>query len=75
MPHFLTHCLHALSAPAGRVRRHFTQRAVAADDAPSDEESTRAEQLENIAAYARAGYFNMGYTVEVFQMPGEPPLH
>ncbi|BBU31805.1 hypothetical protein BTHE68_55390 [Burkholderia sp. THE68] len=69
MPHFLTHYWQALSAPAGRVRKHFTH------DTAVPDESTRAEQLEHISVYARAGYFNMGYTVDAFQLPGESPLH
>jgi hypothetical protein len=69
MPRFLTQYWQTFSAPAGRVRKHFTK------DAPLDSETTRAEQLEHISAYARAGYFNMGYTVDAFQMPGESPLH
>jgi IS5 family transposase len=74
MPHFLTHYWQALSAPAGRVRKHFTK-DTAAHDVPAENESTRAEELEHISVYARAGYFNMGYTVEAFQLPGESPLH
>ncbi|SAL05525.1 hypothetical protein AWB78_07548 [Caballeronia calidae] len=74
MPHFLNQYLQALSAPAGRVRKHFTKDA-AAHDAHIANESTRAEQLEHISVYARAGYFNMGYTVDAFQLPGESPLH
>jgi len=31
------------------------------------------EQLERIAAYARAGYFNMGYTFEMFPLVGDLP--
>ena len=69
MPHFLTQYWQALSA-----RKSFTKHA-AAQDASLDNETTRAEQLEHISVYARAGYFNMGYTVDVFQMPGESPLH
>jgi hypothetical protein len=29
------------------------------------------ERLERIAMYARAGYFNMGYTLDMMQAPGE----
>lgn len=64
MPHFLTRY----------VRKHFTKDDVA-HAAPAPNDTTRAEQLEHISAYARAGYFNMGYTVDVFQLPGESPLH
>ncbi|SAK60252.1 hypothetical protein AWB82_02806 [Caballeronia glebae] len=74
MPHFLTQYWQALSAPAGRVRKRFTKDA-AAQDAHAVIETTRAEQLEHISVYARAGYFNMGYTVDAFQLPGETPLH
>lgn len=31
------------------------------------------EQLERIATYARAGYFNMGYTFEMFPLVGDLP--
>ena len=74
MPHFLTHYWQALSAPTSRVRKHFTKEA-AAQEAHAVNDTTRAEQLEHISVYARAGYFNMGYTVDAFQMPGESPLH
>ncbi|MFM0529708.1 hypothetical protein PQR11_32540 [Paraburkholderia strydomiana] len=30
-----------------------------------------AERLERIAVYARAGYFNMGYTLDMFHVIGE----
>ncbi|CAG4904129.1 hypothetical protein [Paraburkholderia saeva] len=30
-----------------------------------------AERLERIAVYARAGYFNMGYTFDMFHVIGE----
>lgn len=67
MPHFLTQYWQA--------RKRFTSRSTAASDPPPAEETSRAEQLENIAAYARAGYFNMGYTVDAFQLPSDPPMH
>ncbi|MBB5404724.1 hypothetical protein OKW50_006786 [Paraburkholderia youngii] len=44
-----------------RDRRH-------AGDAHDD-----PERLERIATYARAGYFNMGYTLESFHVIGEIP--
>jgi hypothetical protein len=31
------------------------------------------EQLERIATYARAGYFNMGYTPDMFPFVGDLP--
>ncbi|EKS71199.1 MULTISPECIES: hypothetical protein [Caballeronia] len=69
MPHFLTHYWQALSGPSQRARER------SANDAHAASETTRAEQLEHISVYARAGYFNMGYTVDAFQLPGESPLH
>ncbi|MEM5367679.1 hypothetical protein V4C53_16785 [Paraburkholderia azotifigens] len=40
---------------------------------PAKDEHARddAERLERIAVYARAGYFNMGYTLEMFHVIGE----
>lgn len=32
---------------------------------------TDPERLERIANYARAGYFNMGYTLDMFHVMGE----
>ncbi|SAK81388.1 hypothetical protein AWB76_05531 [Caballeronia temeraria] len=69
MPHFLSQYWQALSAPAERMRKRSTK------DAHAVHETTRAEQLEHISVYARAGYFNMGYTVDAFQLPGESPMH
>jgi hypothetical protein len=40
--------------------------------APGELEAQEAgERLERIAMYARAGYFNMGYTLDMMQAPGE----
>jgi hypothetical protein len=52
-----------------------TARANESDDAATREHSTRteAERLERVAAYARAGYFNLGYTYEMFHLAGELP--
>jgi hypothetical protein len=47
----------------------------AAPDTGRDDEASRAERLEYIALYAQAGYFNMGYAVDAFQPPAEPPPH
>ena len=44
-----------------------------ASGATHDDEASRAERLEYIALYAQAGYFNMGYAVDAFQPPAEPP--
>jgi hypothetical protein len=37
--------------------------------------SREPEQLERIASYARAGYFNMGYTPDMFPLVGDLPPH
>ncbi|WP_147426766.1 hypothetical protein [Trinickia fusca] len=50
------------------------QAATNADEAAPRQFENEAERLERIAAYARCGYFNMGYTVEMFQLMGELPL-
>jgi hypothetical protein len=44
-------------------------------DARRNDNATDAERLEHIALYARAGYFNMGYTVDAFHMPGDSLTH
>ncbi|MPW22130.1 hypothetical protein GCT13_36165 [Paraburkholderia sp. CNPSo 3157] len=72
---------HAVFEPleAARHRLHARPRRVAArqkethDKDMHDRLSPRddAERLERIAAYARAGYFNMGYTLDMFYMIGE----
>ncbi|GAB5096048.1 hypothetical protein P9250_06230 [Caballeronia sp. LP006] len=86
MPQFLSHYLQAIYAPAGRMRERWQlrslerARAACGCNATSvielpDDESTRADRLEHIALYARAGYFNMGYTVDLFQSPADLPPH
>lgn len=86
MPHFLTHCWQTLSAPANRARERLRireyERAMKACACTAtvktnrpDDEANRTERLEHIAAYARAGYFNMGYTTDVFQSPADLPPH
>ncbi|SAK96619.1 hypothetical protein AWB79_07356 [Caballeronia hypogeia] len=65
MPHFLNRYW----------RRLRFARDLAARDEQVAHETTRAEQLEHICVYARAGYFNMGYTVDAFQLPTESPVH
>ncbi|WP_241270039.1 hypothetical protein [Caballeronia sp. M1242] len=40
-----------------------------------DEQASGPERLEQIALYARAGYFNMGYTVDAFSTPADLPPH
>lgn len=84
MPDILTHYWQSLSASARDMRDRRRMRAFervrkacactasesneGANDAPS-----RTERLERIALYARAGYFNMGYTVDMFQSPADLP--
>ncbi|HEY4352375.1 MAG TPA: hypothetical protein VGN31_14180 [Paraburkholderia sp.] len=47
-------------------------RRAAKQPAPGTQEGQEAcERLERIAMYARAGYFNMGYTLDMMQTPGE----
>ncbi|SAK91315.1 hypothetical protein [Caballeronia ptereochthonis] len=82
MSHFLMQYWQVLSGPALRVRERFATRAAqdasaraAAMKEPAEDAATRADQLEHIAVYARAGYFNMGYTVDAFQLPAEAPPH
>ena len=52
-----------------RRRRHGHE------SVPPDDGHSEPEQLERIAAYARAGYFNMGYTFEMFPLVGDLPPH
>ncbi|MEM5438677.1 hypothetical protein [Paraburkholderia diazotrophica] len=66
---------HAVFEPfeAVRHRLHARPRRVAARRTETHDKGTPrddAERLERIAAYARAGYFNMGYTLDVFYMIG-----
>jgi hypothetical protein len=47
-------------------------RGTSSRTAPDTQETPEAgERLERIAMYARAGYFNMGYTLDMMQAPGE----
>jgi hypothetical protein len=48
---------------AGASRGATAPRAIDAPEA--------CERLERIAMYARAGYFNMGYTLDMMQAPGD----
>ncbi|RZF27365.1 hypothetical protein EVC45_23410 [Paraburkholderia sp. UYCP14C] len=50
-----------------RGRRHATARACNANSGSRND----PERLERIATYARAGYFNMGYTLESFHVIAE----
>ncbi|CDY74799.1 hypothetical protein BGLT_03740 [Caballeronia glathei] len=86
MPQFLTHCWQSLFARVKHAReRRFLRAARRAmngcgceapkGDASHDDGAKRAERLQCIALYAQAGYFNMGYAVDAFQPPVEPPPH
>jgi len=64
---------------------HYAQRVLArrrlVDAPPDDSDASRSngapehEDLERIATYARAGYFNMGYTFDMFPLVGDLPPH
>ena len=61
------------------LRRWATGRDVAARErhrTPSWQQRSRSdpEALERIAAYARSGYFHMGYTASLFVFPPVIPL-
>jgi hypothetical protein len=84
MQHILTRYWQTLSASAREMRDRSRMRAfqrvrqACACEIPSskpqhDDPPSRTERLERIALYARAGYFNMGYTVDVFQSPADLP--
>jgi hypothetical protein len=85
MPRILTQYWQSLFASMERAReRRFLRDARRAlngcgcdvvTDARHDDQASRAERLEYIALYAQAGYFNMGYAVDAFQPPAEPPPH
>ncbi|TDG04099.1 hypothetical protein E1N52_31745 [Paraburkholderia guartelaensis] len=69
--------LSMLSVPAW-----FTRRGRAggpptphADEPEPRDASRETEHLERIATYARAGYFNMGYTPDMFPLVGDLPPH
>jgi hypothetical protein len=65
-----------LSRPFGFVRRHLpggpapivASRENAGSSANEPMPRDDADHLERIATYARAGYFNMGYTLDVFHV-------
>jgi hypothetical protein len=70
----------AAESPDARLPRHVDSRAQAQVDPspdvsprPGRGQRTEAERLESIAMYARAGYFNLGYTHEMFHLAGELP--
>ncbi|CAG9274751.1 hypothetical protein [Paraburkholderia unamae] len=58
----------------------FTRRVQARHDrthSPSGAQvaSREPEHLERIASYARAGYFNMAYTPDMYPLIGDLPPH
>jgi hypothetical protein len=57
--------------------RHVLARRGHADLPPPERsDATRGpEQLERIASYARAGYFNMAYTPDMYPLVGDLPPH
>ncbi|VXC67890.1 conserved hypothetical protein [Burkholderia sp. 8Y] len=69
MSHILTQYWQALSAPVGRARERWRLRGYHQDQASG------SDRLEQIAVYARAGYFNMGYTVDAFYAHADLPPH
>lgn len=75
MAHVLMHCLRAFSSPMGRVierrRVRAYQRGFNACSCHGANNASGSERLEQIAIYARAGYFNMGYTVDAFHMSAD----
>lgn len=83
MPGLLMQYWHTLSARAERAReRRFLEAArrgmgACACAAPPDhithDGATRKEHLEYIALLAYAGYFGMGWTIDVFQPPVDMP--
>jgi hypothetical protein len=61
----------------GWFARHVLARRGHADLPPPERpDATREpEQLERIASYARAGYFNMAYTPDMYPLVGDLPPH
>jgi hypothetical protein len=61
----------------GWFARHVLARRAPPDVPPAERhDSTREpEQLERIASYARAGYFNMAYTPDMYPLVGDLPPH
>ena len=76
--HRKEHAMSRLSMPAWFARhvlargRVHLPRSVHADAPLATREP---EQLERIATYARAGYFNMAYTPDMFPLVGDLPPH
>ncbi|WP_321915512.1 MULTISPECIES: hypothetical protein [unclassified Paraburkholderia] len=66
-----------LSMPAWFARRGRANSPPAPNGGePEPRDASReTEHLERIATYARAGYFNMGYTPDMFPLVGDLPPH
>jgi len=56
-------------------RRHRRREAAAASGPPAGDgrAAAEAERLERISVYARAGYFHMGYTFDMYPLVGDLP--
>ncbi|PYE21644.1 hypothetical protein [Paraburkholderia silvatlantica] len=70
--------LSMLSVPAWFARLGRTNHpppTPQADEPELRDASRETEHLERIATYARAGYFNMGYTPDMFPLVGDLPPH
>jgi hypothetical protein len=72
MPRFAALCLRALRPPMavwrGRTGRRGDGGSLSLIDGPDS-----AERQERIAMYARAGYFHVGYTLDMMKMAAEMP--
>jgi len=69
--------LSMLSVPAWFARHGRASKPPVpqADEPELRDASRETEHLERIATYARAGYFNMGYTPDMFPLVGDLPPH
>ncbi|HEY3596792.1 MAG TPA: hypothetical protein VGL08_04650 [Paraburkholderia sp.] len=73
---FSRRLLHPIASARQRwlVRRNGGVLRESGDQARRKEEIWQdADRLERIAVYARAGYFNLSYTYEMFHLMGEMP--
>ncbi|SDD29248.1 hypothetical protein [Paraburkholderia lycopersici] len=62
-------------ARRGRAGAPPTPPASPASPAGEPDAAREPERLERIACYARAGYFNMGYTPDMYPFVGDLPPH
>lgn len=65
--------MRVLSWPLETVRRHAHANAISREWSEESDVQPEAERLERIAMYARAGYFNTGYTSGMYPSAGELP--